>query len=216
MRGWFFTGKAWRSRVLFCKEERSKKKKEVRMKNVTYTKTGDKGTTSLIGGMRVPKYDDRVEAYGTVDELSAVIGVLHDLEGVSEEIRTVLGVIQNKLFTLESHFALDRSSEVSKMIPKLGEEDVKFLEGHIDRMNAELPELRAFVIPGGNMKASVSHVCRTVCRRAERQGWRLASHEGVDATDLMYLNRLSDYFFVLARYFDFLSNRHETCWDSKK
>ena len=186
------------------------------MKNVTYTKTGDKGTTSLIGGTRVPKYDDRVEAYGTVDELSAVIGVLHDLEGVSEEIKTVLGVIQNKLFTLESHFALDRASEVSKMIPSLEESDVQFLEGHIDRMNAELPELRAFVIPGGNMKASVSHVCRTVCRRAECQGWRLASHEEVDATDLMYLNRLSDYFFVLARYFDFLSNRHETCWDSKK
>ena len=186
------------------------------MKNVTYTKTGDQGTTSLIGGKRVSKYDDRVEAYGTVDELSAVIGVLHDLEGVSEEIRTVLGVIQNKLFTLESHFALDRASEVSKMIPSLEEEDVLFLEGHIDRMNAELPELRAFVIPGGNMRASVSHVCRTVCRRAERRGWLLASREEVDDIDLRYLNRLSDYFFVLSRYFDFLSNRHETCWDSKQ
>ena len=83
-------------------------------------------------------------------------------------------------------------------------------------MNAELPELRAFVIPGGNLKASVSHVCRTVCRRAERQGWRLASHDEVDAIDLRYLNRLSDYFFVLARYFDYLENRNETCWDSNK
>jgi cob(I)alamin adenosyltransferase len=186
------------------------------MKNITYTKTGDKGTTSLIGGKRVPKYDDRVEAYGTVDELSAVIGVLNDLEGVSAEIREVLGVIQNKLFTLESHFALDRSSEVSKMIPALEEEDVAFLERHIDVMNAELPELKAFVIPGGNLKASVSHVCRTVCRRAERQGWRLASHDEVDAVDLRYLNRLSDYFFVLARYFDYLEKRSETCWDSAK
>ena len=186
------------------------------MKNVTYTKTGDQGTTSLIGGTRVPKYDDRVEAYGTVDELSAVIGVLNDLEGVGEEVKTVLGVIQNKLFTLESHFALDRASEVSKMIPSLEEGDIAFLERQIDAMNAELPELRAFVIPGGNMRASLCHVCRTVCRRAERQGWRLSSHEELDAIDLKYLNRLSDYFFVLARYFDFLSNRHETCWDSKE
>lgn len=185
------------------------------MKNVTYTKTGDRGETSLIGGKRVPKYDDRVEAYGTVDELSAVIGVLNDLEGVPEAVKAVLGVIQNKLFTLESHFALDRTSEVSKMIPALEEEDVQFLERHIDAMNAELPELRAFVIPGGNMKASVSHVCRTVCRRAERQGWRLASHEEVDEVDLRYLNRLSDYFFVLSRYFEFLSNGSETYWETK-
>lgn len=191
-------------------EDRSKK-----MKNITYTKTGDKGTTSLIGGKRVPKYDDRVEAYGTVDELSAYIGVLNDLEGVSEEIRAVLGVIQQKLFTLESHFALDKSSEVSKMIPLLEDADVAFLEGHIDEMNAVLPELRAFVIPGGNLRASVSHVCRTVCRRAERQGWRLASHEEVDEVDLRYLNRLSDYFFVLARYFDYLSSGDETYWETK-
>ena len=185
------------------------------MKNVTYTKTGDRGETSLIGGKRVSKYDDRVEAYGTVDELSAVIGVLNDLEGVPEAVKAVLGVIQNKLFTLESHFALDRTSEVSKMIPALEEEDVQFLERHIDAMNAELPELRAFVIPGGNMKASVSHVCRTVCRRAELQGWRLASHEEVDEVDLRYLNRLSDYFFVLSRYLEFLSNGSETYWETK-
>lgn len=194
---------------------KNKKRKELEMKNITYTKTGDKGTTSLIGGKRVPKFDDRVEAYGTVDELSAYIGVLNDLEGVSEEIRAVLGVIQQKLFTLESHFALDKSSEVSKMIPLLEDADVAFLEGHIDEMNAVLPELRAFVIPGGNLRASVSHVCRTVCRRAERQGWRLASHEEVDEVDLRYLNRLSDYFFVLARYFDYLSRGDETYWETK-
>lgn len=184
------------------------------MKNTTYTKTGDKGTTSLIGGTRVPKYDDRVEAYGTVDELSAFIGVLYDQEGVPDAIRETLGVIQNKLFTLESHFALDKTSEVSKMIPELTEEDVAFLEREIDAMNAELPLLRSFVIPGGNLKASQCHVCRTVCRRAERQGWRLASHEEVDAIDLRYLNRLSDYFFVLAREFDFLQKKDETHWDS--
>lgn len=186
------------------------------MKNITYTKTGDAGTTSLVGGRRVPKFDDKVEAYGTVDELSAYIGVLYDLEGVSDAIRETLSVIQNKLFTLESHFAMDKDTEIAKMIPVLTEEDVAFLERHIDAMNAELPVLRAFVIPGGNMRSSVCHVCRTVCRRAERQGWRLASHDEVDAVDLKYLNRLSDYFFVLARYFDFLLNNNEKCWESSR
>lgn len=186
------------------------------MKNVTYTRTGDKGMTSLIGGTRVPKYDDRVEAYGTVDELSAVIGVLSDLEGVPDSVRSTFGVIQNKLFTLESHFALESGTEVSKMIPRLEEGDVEFLERHIDAMNAELPLLRSFVIPGGNLRASVSHVCRTVCRRAERCGWRLASCGGVDELDMCYLNRLSDYFFVLSRYFGYLEKREETCWDSNK
>lgn len=186
------------------------------MKNITYTKTGDAGMTSLIGGRRVPKYDDKVEAYGTVDELSAYIGVLYDLDGVTDGIRETLSVIQKKLFTLESHFAMDKDTEIGKMIPVLEDEDVAFLERQIDAMNEELPVLRAFLIPGGNMRASMSHVCRTVCRRAERQGWRLASHDEVDAIDLRYLNRLSDYFFVLARYFDYLKNRHETCWDSTK
>lgn len=185
-------------------------------KNTTYTKTGDAGMTSLIGGKRVPKYDDRVEAYGTVDELSAVIGVLNDLDGLPEEVQAVLGEIQKKLFTLESHFALDRESEVSKMIPALVEEDVAFLERHIDEMNAILPVLQSFVIPGGNLRSSVSHVCRTVCRRAERMGWRLNSHEEVDPMDLRYLNRLSDFFFVLARYFDYLLRRDENYWDSKR
>ena len=184
------------------------------MKNVTYTKTGDKGTTSLIGGMRVPKYDDRVEAYGTVDELSAFIGVLYDQEGVTAEMKTVLDVVQNKLFTIESHFALDENSEVKKMIPVLDVEDVAFLEHEIDIMNAQLPELKSFVIPGGNIKASYAHVCRTVCRRAERQGWRLASQHPIDTIDLKYLNRLSDYFFVLARFFAYLDNNGETNWET--
>ena len=186
------------------------------MKNITYTKTGDEGKTSLIGGLRVAKYDDRVEAYGTVDELSAFIGVLYDQEGVTAEMCTVLDVVQNKLFTIESHFALDENSEVKKMIPVLTPEDVAFVEHEIDVMNVQLPELKSFVIPGGNLKASYAHVCRTVCRRAERQGWRLAAQHPIDSLDLKYLNRLSDYFFVLARYFDFLSKNDEKCWDSNK
>lgn len=184
------------------------------MKNITYTRTGDEGKTSLIGGLRVPKYDDRVEAYGTVDELSAIIGVLYDQEGVTEVQRAVLDTIQNKLFTLESHFALDENSEVKKMIPVLTTEDVAFVEHEIDVMNEQLPELRSFVIPGGNLKSSYAHVCRTVCRRAERQGWRLAAQHPVDLVDLKYLNRLSDYFFVLARFFGFLDKVNENNWKS--
>ena len=186
------------------------------MKNITYTRTGDEGKTSLIGGLRVAKYDDRVEAYGTVDELSAFIGVLYDQEGVTNEMKTVLDAVQNKLFTIESHFALDENSEVKKIIPVLTPEDVAFVEHEIDVMNEQLPELRSFVIPGGNLKASYAHVCRTVCRRAERQGWRLASEHLVDTLDLKYLNRLSDYFFVLARFFGFLDNVGENNWESNK
>ena len=175
------------------------------MKNITYTRTGDEGKTSLIGGLRVAKYDDRVEAYGTVDELSAFIGVLY-----------VLDTVQNKLFTIESHFALDENSEVKKMIPVLTSDDVAFLEHEIDVMNEQLPELKSFVIPGGNLKASHAHVCRTVCRRAERQGWRLAAQHPVDSLDLKYLNRLSDYFFVLSRFFGFLENIDENSWKSNQ
>lgn len=186
------------------------------MKNITYTRTGDEGKTSLIGGLRVAKYDDRVEAYGTVDELSAFIGVLQDQQGITVEQKAVFETIQNKLFTLESHFALDENSEVKKMIPVLTPDDVAFLEHEIDVMNEQLPELRSFVIPGGNLKASHAHVCRTVCRRAERQGWRLAAQHPVDLLDLKYLNRLSDYFFVLARYFGFLDKVDENNWESTK
>ena len=184
------------------------------MKNITYTKTGDEGKTSLIGGLRVAKHDERVEAYGTVDELSAFIGVLYDQEGVTPAMRTVLDTVQNKLFTIESHFALDENSEIKKMIPVLTPEDVAYIEHEIDVMNAILPELKSFVIPGGNLKASHAHVCRTVCRRAERQGWRMAEQHPVDTLDMKYLNRLSDYFFVLSRYFVFLDNDNETSWKS--
>ena len=186
------------------------------MKNITYTRTGDEGKTSLIGGLRVAKYDDRVEAYGTVDELSAFIGVLYDQEGVTAQMRSVLDTIQNKLFIIESHFALDENSEVKKMIPVLAPEDVAYLEHEIDVMNEQLPELRSFVIPGGNLKASYAHVCRTVCRRAERQGWRLANEHPIDLVDLKYLNRLSDYFFVLSRFFGFLDKVEENNWESSK
>lgn len=182
----------------------------------TYTRTGDEGTTSLVGGLRVAKYDDRVEAYGTVDELSAFVGVLYDQEGVTAEIKKVLQAIQDKLFIVESHFAVEEGAEIKKMIPLLSAEDVFFLEQQIDQMNAQLPELKSFIIPGGNFRASYAHVCRTVCRRAERQGWKLASQYGADLLDLKYLNRLSDFFFVLARFFTNTENISETNWKSVK
>lgn len=179
----------------------------------TYTKTGDEGTTSLIGGKRVPKYDERVEAYGTVDELSAFLGVLSDHQDISDELKRLFSHIQDRLFTLESHFAMDAESEVCKMIPSLTEADLTFVERQIDSMNTVLPPLKSFVIPGGESRASASHVCRTVCRRAERQAWRLAAKYPVDRVDLKYLNRLSDFFFVLARYFDYQFGHIESCWE---
>ena len=182
----------------------------------TYTRTGDEGMTSLVGGLRVAKFDDRVEAYGSVDELSAFVGVLHDQEGVASEVKQVLETIQDKLFTIESHFAIEDGAEIKKMIPQLAVADVSFLEQQIDTMNSQLPELKSFIIPGGNLKASYSHVCRTICRRAERQGWKLASQHDVDLIDLQYLNRLSDFFFVLARYFSNIENAAETSWKSVK
>jgi ATP:cob(I)alamin adenosyltransferase len=184
-------------------------------KNKVYTRTGDEGMTSLIGGKRVPKYDDRVEAYGSVDELSAFVGVLFDL-GMPEPAGETLIMVQDKLFTLESHFALDENSEISKMIPSLLQEDIQYLEKQMDEMNEVLPPMKAFVIPGGNMKASQCHVCRTVCRRAERRAWKLATNSHVDLVDLKFLNRLSDYFFVLSRYLQFLSNSSESHWQSVK
>lgn len=182
----------------------------------TYTRTGDEGMTSLVGGLRVAKFDERVEAYGTVDELSAFVGVLHDQEDVAAEVKQVLETIQDKLFTIESHFAIEDGAEIKKMIPQLAAADVSSLEQQIDTMNSQLPELKSFIIPGGNLKASYSHVCRTICRRAERQGWKLASQHDVDLIDLKYLNRLSDFFFVLARCFGNAEKSGENCWQSVK
>lgn len=184
--------------------------------NKVYTRTGDKGTTSLIGGRRVPKYDDKVEAYGAVDELSAFMGVLQDAEGTPQKIQEVLAVMQRCLLTLESLLALDNDAEIRKMMPTLADSDIKYVEDRIDEISEQLPPLRAFVIPGGNRLASHAHVCRTVCRRAERRAWKLASHEEVDILCLTYLNRLSDFFFVLSRYFVNLGGDTESGWDPKE
>lgn len=163
-----------------------------------YTKTGDKGLTSLIGGTRVPKHHLRIESYGTVDELNSYIGMIRDQAGLSEQQRSTLKEIQDRLFTIGSSLASD--PERSKMkIPDLYDKDIEFLELEMDHMNAELPDLRHFVLPGGSVAVSFCHIARCVCRRAERIAVHLAEESPVDEKITIYLNRLSDYLFVLAR-----------------
>ena len=183
-----------------------------------YTKTGDKGTTSLIGGTRVSKDDIRLEAYGTFDELSAFVAVLGDSEGVDAHEIEVFDRIQNNLLVLESCLALESqsSAEVSKYIPRLTEDDVTFLEHEIDAINAQLEPLKYLIIPGGNILSSRAHVCRTVCRRAERNLVRMGGEYEVDDVLRRFVNRLSDYFFVLSRYFMKKANIVEKPWKPAK
>ena len=162
-----------------------------------YTKTGDKGTSSLLSGKRVKKYDIRLETFGTIDELNAHIGVLHDY--INEHIdKLFLEKIQSKLFHLGALLALEKPDERFK-IPKITESDIAELEIRIDEMNSLIPELKAFVLAGGHLSISYSHVCRTVCRRAERLCVRLADDYEIDQNIVVFLNRLSDFFFVFAR-----------------
>ena len=162
-----------------------------------YTKTGDTGQTSLIGGTRVPKYHLRIESYGTVDELNSYIGLI-GCQNIAERHKMVLKEIQDRLFTIGSSLAAD--PERSKMtIPDLLPGDVVFLEHEIDRMDGELPALRHFILPGGSNAVSFCHVARCVCRRSERLAVELAGAELVDEKVIIYLNRLSDYLFTLAR-----------------
>lgn len=162
-----------------------------------YTKTGDKGQTSLIGGTRVPKHHIRIEAYGTVDELNSWIGVLRD--SIAEAAVTDLLIeIQDRLFTMGSLLAAD--PEKSKMkLPELEAADITRLELAIDAMNEELPPMRSFVLPGGHITVSHCHVARCVCRRAERNVTHLAETAELNQLISQYLNRLSDYLFVLSR-----------------
>lgn len=162
-----------------------------------YTKTGDKGFTSLIGGTRVPKYDLRIEAYGTVDELNSYIGLIRDQE-IGAHNKQVLKQIQDRLFTVGATLAAD--PERSKMvIPDLHSEDIDMLEQEMDNMDKALPPLRHFILPGGDNTISFCHIARCVCRRAERLSVHLADDSKVEEKVIVYLNRLSDYLFVLAR-----------------
>jgi len=164
-----------------------------------YTKTGDKGQTSLIGGTRVPKHHIRIEAYGTVDELNSHIGLIRDQQ-IDEHSKKILIEIQDRLFTIGSSLASD--PEKSKMkIPDLKEEDITLLEKEMDKMNERLPEIKTFVLPGGHTTVSYCHIARCVCRRAERLTIHLSENSFVAELVIKYLNRLSDYLFVLSRKF---------------
>jgi len=165
-----------------------------------YTKTGDKGTTALIGGTRVLKSNIRIEAYGTVDELNSYIGLCSDLIQGSAAV-PVLKEIQDRLFTIGSSLACDPEKETKLKIPDLKEEDINLLEQEIDKMNAELEPMKFFILPGGSVAVSTLHIARCVCRRAERTTIGLQESGGeVEPLVIKYLNRLSDYLFVLARY----------------
>ncbi len=162
-----------------------------------YTKTGDKGSTSLIGGTRVPKHHLRIESYGTVDELNSYIGLIRD-QDIAGKHKDILKEIQDRLFTIGASLAAD--PEKSKMkIPDLHTADIELLEQEIDRMDAELPPLRHFILPGGSNAVSFCHIARCVCRRAERLAVNLSEDSFVDEKVVIYLNRLSDYLFTLAR-----------------
>jgi cob(I)alamin adenosyltransferase len=162
-----------------------------------YTKTGDKGQTSLIGGTRVPKHHIRIESYGTVDELNSWIGLIAD-QDIGGHKKAILKEIQDRLFTIGSSLASD--PEKSRMvIPDLTVSDIELLETEMDCMNEELPELKHFILPGGSSTVSYCHLARCVCRRAERITVHLAEESKVDEKVMIYLNRLSDYLFVLAR-----------------
>jgi cob(I)alamin adenosyltransferase len=163
-----------------------------------YTKTGDTGTTALISGRRVSKADLRIEAYGTVDELNSFLGLVRD-QPVNESRRELLKEIQDRLFTLGALLAADPEKQVRKPLPDLFESDVELLERSMDEWDAQLPELRHFVLPGGHASVSFAHLARTVCRRAERLVTALAEEDDVDPLIIKYLNRLSDFFFVLSR-----------------
>ena len=162
-----------------------------------YTKTGDSGKTSLIEGTRLSKAHERIEAYGTVDELNSFLGLLADQEA-GIPYRAFLKGIQDKLFVIGANLASDPGKKTDR-VPPVRESDIQKLETAMDEMDAVLPELRHFVLPGGHQAVSLAHVARTVCRRAERCVIRLSEHEEVPELVLPFLNRLSDYFFVLSR-----------------
>ena len=178
-----------------------------------YTKTGDKGETSLIGGTRVPKHHIRIESYGTVDELNSWIGLIND-QDIAQESKTILSEIQDRLFTIGSSLASD--PEKSKMkIPDLHASDIELLENQIDKMNEMLPEMRHFILPGGHTSISYCHLARCVCRRAERNVIHLHETEYVNEMVIVYLNRLSDYLFVLARFIAHQLNVNEIAWKAR-
>ena len=186
-----------------------------------YTKTGDKGKTSLFGGTRVPKYELRIEAYGTVDELNSYIGLLRD-QKIDKHTSNSLLKIQHELFTIGSMLAIPPEKKILKSgkdrlsIPKISLDEILFLEQEIDRMEKELTPMTHFILPGGHQTVSFCHIARCVCRRAERLAVQLHESEPINEHILSYLNRLSDYLFVLARKLSMDNKAKEIPWIPRK
>ncbi|MBL4605274.1 MAG: cob(I)yrinic acid a,c-diamide adenosyltransferase [Flavobacteriaceae bacterium] len=186
-----------------------------------YTKTGDKGTTALFGGTRVPKHHLRIESYGTVDELNSYIGLIKD-QSIDTETKNALIKIQNDLFTLGAMLATPPEKETLKSgkerlnIPKINDTSIQFLEDEIDFMNTKLPQMTHFILPGGHTTVSFCHIARCVCRRAERLSVSLSDEDSIHPNILTYLNRLSDYLFVLARKLSLDLSAQEIQWIPEK
>lgn len=182
-----------------------------------YTKTGDKGQTSLFGGTRVPKYHRRIEAYGTIDELNSFIGLIRD-QGIDTNSRNVLIKIQQNLFTIGAMLATDSSKETLKSgkdrlkIAKINIKSISLLENEMDKMLSILPPMKHFILPGGHPTVSYCHIARSVCRRAERITTQLNDSDHLNEDLLIYLNRLSDYLFVLARKLSIDHKAQEILW----
>lgn len=175
-----------------------------------YTKTGDKGTTSLIGGKRVPKYHKRIEAYGTVDELISYLGLIRDKLN-DNHLKQNLLFVQDRLMICASIIATD-CENCNKKLPVITEKDVEYLENEIDIMEAQLKPLKSFVLPGGNFVSSYVHIARTICRRAERSILLLNKKDKIDSIVIRYFNRLSDFLFVLARFVLYINGGEEIYW----
>lgn len=186
-----------------------------------YTKTGDKGTTALFGGTRVPKHHIRIESYGTVDELNSYIGLIRD-QDMNPLYKNILVEIQDRLFTVGAILATPPEKEILKNgqqrlnINRISDEDVILLENEIDTMDQTLPPMTHFVLPGGHTTVSYCHIARCVCRRAERLATQLHEIEVIDEMVLTYLNRLSDYLFVLARKLSHDLHADEVKWIPRK
>jgi cob(I)alamin adenosyltransferase len=186
-----------------------------------YTKTGDGGITALFGGKKVPKDHDRIESYGTVDELNSYIGLIRD-QDIDSHYKTILIEVQDRLFTVGAMLATPPEKEVLKngelRLQKLGviNSDIEFLENEIDRMEESLPPMTHFILPGGHPTVSHCHIARCICRRAERLAVHLSHNEAVSEIAIQYLNRLSDYLFVLARKLSKDLNAEEIQWIPRK
>ena len=181
-------------------------------KSNLYTRTGDSGTTSLVGGERVKKNDIRLEAYGTLDEFSSFLGCVLSDPDCPEEVKGQLLYVQDMLFNFGGYLASAVPEGEHPPVWGLTEDDIPKLEGWIDALDEQTPKMNAFVLPGGCMLAAKTHVARSVCRRAERRIFSLADSEYVDPALIRYINRLSDYLFILARYFNFMKGVEVITW----